>query len=249
MNYVVIDLEFNQPFDFPRGKKTEVVPSCPLEIIQIGAVKLNSNLEIIETKDFLVKPFIYKRIHPYVKKITGISLEMLRKQPYFQSAYEEFLSFLGNEEYVFCVWGSTDIKTLFDNVKLYNLDYSNLSTNYIDVQQLTSLKLELAQGLAVGLKSAVEKFELEMLEPFHYALNDAVYTAKIFQIVNKKDVLIKSYSPVQVPKTKTYSFDAEGLYKVVEKDYGRKLSKKERQMAQKIYLMGRSKQFDLSKKL
>ena len=44
MNYIVLDLEFNQAFPFKSGKKVEPNPECPFEIIQIGAVKLNERL-------------------------------------------------------------------------------------------------------------------------------------------------------------------------------------------------------------
>ena len=36
MNYIVLDLEFNQAFPFKSGKKVEPNPECPFEIIQIG---------------------------------------------------------------------------------------------------------------------------------------------------------------------------------------------------------------------
>ena len=41
MNYIVFDLEWNQS---PNGKEREN-PRLPFEIIEIGAVKLNSRLE------------------------------------------------------------------------------------------------------------------------------------------------------------------------------------------------------------
>ena len=45
MNYIVLDLEFNQAFPFKSGKKVEPNPECPFEIIQIGAVKLNERFD------------------------------------------------------------------------------------------------------------------------------------------------------------------------------------------------------------
>ena len=43
MNYIVLDLEFNQAFPFKSGKKVEPNPECPFEIIQIGAVNALSS--------------------------------------------------------------------------------------------------------------------------------------------------------------------------------------------------------------
>ncbi|UUZ92201.1 hypothetical protein LJK87_43485 [Paenibacillus sp. P25] len=47
MNYIVIDLEFN-------GRRHYNV--YPMEIIEIGAVKLNEQLEIIDTFQSYIRP-------------------------------------------------------------------------------------------------------------------------------------------------------------------------------------------------
>ena len=48
MNYIIFDLEFNQGFDRVNNK-TISNAKCPFEIIQIGAVKLDFELNIIDT--------------------------------------------------------------------------------------------------------------------------------------------------------------------------------------------------------
>ena len=73
MNYIVLDLEFNQPFHFKTGFQTTLHPDCPFEIIQIGAVKLNEQFTILDEFNILIKPVIYPRIHPYVEKITNLT--------------------------------------------------------------------------------------------------------------------------------------------------------------------------------
>ena len=78
MNYIVFDLEFNQGYNFEKGTKSIINPKCPFEIIQIGAVKLNENFETVGTLDVLVKPEIYTELNPFVKEITGITMEELR---------------------------------------------------------------------------------------------------------------------------------------------------------------------------
>ena len=45
MNYIVLDLEWNQ---CPYGKAKEI-EKLPFEIIEIGAVKMNEKKEIIDT--------------------------------------------------------------------------------------------------------------------------------------------------------------------------------------------------------
>ena len=48
MSYIVLDLEFNQAYDFEKNKTILLIPSCRFEIIQIGAVKLDNNFNIID---------------------------------------------------------------------------------------------------------------------------------------------------------------------------------------------------------
>ena len=74
MEYVVFDLEFNQGFDKTLNK-TVSNERCPFEIIQIGAIKLDSHFNIIDTFNSYVKPQLYKSIHPFVGKMTGIKSE------------------------------------------------------------------------------------------------------------------------------------------------------------------------------
>ena len=76
MEYIVFDLEFNQGFD-RKLNKTVSDETCPFEIIQIGAVKLDSNLDMIDTFNTFVKPNIYKVIHPFIKKMSLAFLKHL----------------------------------------------------------------------------------------------------------------------------------------------------------------------------
>ena len=122
MNYIVLDLEFNQSFPFKSGRKVEPNPECPFEIIQIGAVKLNEAFEQIDTFNALIRPQIYPRLHPFVEKITGIHADVLADKPDFKDAYNGFLKFIGEEPAILCTWGGDDIKSLFRNILFYDLD-------------------------------------------------------------------------------------------------------------------------------
>ena len=69
MNYIVFDLEWNQN---PSGKKTRN-DRLPFEIIEIGAVKVNSKKEITDHFHRLIKPQVYKWIHDSIHEnlLTG----------------------------------------------------------------------------------------------------------------------------------------------------------------------------------
>lgn len=204
MSYTVLDLEFNQAYDFEKGKTICPVPECRFEIIQIGAVKLDNNLNIIDNFNMLIKPKIYLKMHPYVEKITGLSMEVLKDKPYFPEAFDKFYKFIhdNTQNNILCVWGNSDIRALYRNIAYYNLLPLPLIIKYIDVQKLATVKLKYGRGNTIGLKNAVEAFGIETSEQFHDAYYDALYTAKIFQTVYSKSTQIKIFNSTHVPNRK-----------------------------------------------
>ena len=65
MNYIVFDLEWNQCY----GGQEFVNPRMPSEIIEIGAVKLDEKLNIIDRYESYVRPRLYRRLQPHIKAI------------------------------------------------------------------------------------------------------------------------------------------------------------------------------------
>jgi len=135
MNYMVFDLEFNQVFNFSKENPRIAEPLCPSEIIHIGGAKLDQNLNVIETFDRLVKPTLYTRIHPIIKKITGITRGDLKTAEPFKSVYKEFTQFIDDTK-VLCVWGTDDMRELFRNIEYHKLDASLIPKRYIDVSTI-----------------------------------------------------------------------------------------------------------------
>ncbi len=203
MNYIVFDLEFNQPFNFKTGTKTYLNPKCPFEIIQIGAVKLDDNFEIIDSFNGLIRPSIYKRIHPYVEKITGFDMSTFKDSPGFTEVYEKFLEFMGDkEENILCTWGFDDIKSLFRNILFYKIDTEAISHRCVNVQSYATEYLHNEPGKSIGLKNAVIQLDIPASTNFHNALNDAEYTAKIFKIVHPENMEIKNFDLSELKKAK-----------------------------------------------
>lgn len=201
MHYIVLDLEFNQAFDFEKNKTINIIPSCRFEIIQIGAVKLDKNFNIIDKLNLYIKPNLYKEIHPYVKKITGITKDFLEDKPSFIDIVPVFKNFIENEDdCIFCVWGSSDLRALYRNLAYYKVLTKDLILKYIDVQSIATSYLNFSKGGAVGLKSAIEILELPIEEDFHNALNDAIYTAEILKIVKSNNLNIKIFNSKHIPK-------------------------------------------------
>lgn len=249
MNYIVFDLEFNQSFDFKTGSSAKSNPECPFEIIQIGAIKLNTDFENIGEYNYYIKPVIYKRIHPYVEKITGITQSILDGGVPFAEAFDAFCNFINPAEDILCSWGGDDIKSLYRNVKYHKIASSKMPDKYMNIQSFATSYLKYEPGRAIGLKNAAEILNVETGLDFHNALNDAVYTAEIFKIV-KPDVLVSERfkpSDVKMPKKKEKQkgINTKSLFKYFAQSLERELSSEEKAIIKTAYKFGRNNTYDL----
>ena len=72
MNYVILDLEWDSAYFVKEHRFIN-------QIIQIGAVKLDDNLEIVDSFQKIVKSSISKRLTTRFVELTGITKEMMQK--------------------------------------------------------------------------------------------------------------------------------------------------------------------------
>ncbi|WP_291651508.1 3'-5' exonuclease [Clostridium sp.] len=250
MNYIVYDLEFNQKYipsnTTDKNNKESIdntMKQIPFEIIQIGAIKLNENLEVISSFNKLVKPIVYTDINPYVENITKINKDMLSNCETFSNVYKRFLSFIGNDEVVLCVWGKSDIKEFLRNIKFNNLSTSLFPSKYIDVQKHTSKLFNLQKGKQIGLKTAVEMLNIDFEDKFHDAFYDALYTYKIFKEIYNPSIIPKTYNDNnRTHKTKA-KIDTDALFKQFSKMYDKEITDEEKSIIKTAYNMGRTGQF------
>ena len=79
MQYIVLDMEWNQPWPgSPSAKK--VLPS-PIrgEIVQIGAVRMPRDGEVADEFQTLIRPAYYKKMNRKVASLTGIKDSVLSR--------------------------------------------------------------------------------------------------------------------------------------------------------------------------
>ena len=183
ITYIVFDLEWNQ-----ASGRNESVPGMPFEIIEIGAVKLDSELREIDTFRGVVKPVVYPKIHFRTCEVINIGIEELRKEGTpFRKACGAFISWCYKEGETprFCTWGDADTIQLQRNLRYYKMKspfpYPFL---FYDVQKLYSLDKGIGRQKVYPLDEAVQEMGLECNELFHRALDDARYTAKILQNID-----------------------------------------------------------------
>jgi len=192
MKYIIFDLEFNAPFKIDRKtkqlKRGNTIPLCPQEIIEIGAVKVNSNLEIEDTFQQFVKPQLYIKLHPKVKSKTRITSTDLAEGASIYDAVKTFREWISEEDFILCSWGKDDINELLRNCKYFQIKTEWIHKFY-DIQRACMKHLDLPMGQQLGLKNAIQLFHIDIDSKFHKALNDAIYTAKIFKEIGANSTL------------------------------------------------------------
>ncbi|MCI9487421.1 MAG: exonuclease domain-containing protein [Lachnospiraceae bacterium] len=176
MDYIVLDLEWNQS---PRGKAGERF-GLPFEIIEIGAVRLDESRTVCGRFQEMIRPSVYRQFHYKTKEILHMDMGELRAARSFQEVVEDFFAWCG-EDYIMCTWGSMDLTELQRNLKYFRVkNPMKKPLLYYDVQKLFSLLYEDGRSRR-SLKDAVEYLEIEEDIPFHRALDDTLYTAKIME--------------------------------------------------------------------
>ena len=191
MNYIVMDLEWNQS----NTGLEEEIEVLPFEIIEIGAIKLNDKGVMMSEFNQLIKPSVYREMHQITSKLIHLQMQELERGKPFEQVMTEFLSWCGEDSYLFCTWGNLDLLELQRNMKFYHMTpMSNGPIAFLDVQKLFSLAYEDGKSRR-ALEYAVDLKKVEKDIPFHRAFSDAYYTAKIFtMILEEKPEVLKNIS-------------------------------------------------------
>ncbi len=250
MNYIIFDLEFNQSLNSKKENKNLIPSKCPFEIIQIGAVKLDENLQVVSTLDRLVKPELYTIMQPFVEEITGITMDILNNAKSFKEIYKEFIEFIGLDMSVLCVWGLADVKELFRNIEYHELDTSPVPKDYINLQLYASKYLDCPKGTNIGLKSAVELLNIKLENNFHNAFNDAYYTAEVFKKLYSNKIKPITYNNnknfnLNRDTTEKKKLDTYKLMNQFEKMFHREMTAEEQEIIKLAYMMGKTGQFQV----
>lgn len=244
MQYIIFDLEFNQSKETKEERKDKEI-KLMFEIIQIGAVKVDKNFNIISKFNALVKPILHTELHPYVENLTNINISDLNKAKTFPEVFKEFIKFIGDDNPILCVWGTSDIKELIKNASFHKLPFNVMPKKYIDIQRYASKDLNCEKGYKIGLKTAVEALKINTDLNFHDAYFDAIYTYEVFKRIFTHKIIAESYNfeTIRREKKKKEVINFPALFKQFEKKYKKNLSKKDMEMIKIAYMMGRTKQF------
>jgi ERI1 exoribonuclease 2 len=172
--YVVIDLEFCK---VPSSKRKAF--NVKQEIIQIGAVLLNSEYEIVDQFSSYVKP-AYGQIDPFIQKLTGISNDDVKDAADISTVLGRFFSWLPSDT-VPVSWSFSDRKQLLNETLEKNLIFPGLEDSregWTDCQEEFGEKLDSRRRYS--LEEALIATDIITEGQAHDGLVDAYNTALLF---------------------------------------------------------------------
>ena len=124
------------------------------EVIEIGAVKLDENYDLVDEFQCYVKPE-YGEITKHITKLTGITQETVADKPTFPEAFQNFIDWIGTWDMRLYSWSNSDINQLKDECrfKMPGYDISKLEKRWQDLQKAFDDRIGLHSSLA--LKHAI----------------------------------------------------------------------------------------------
>ena len=176
MDYIVLDMEWNQPWPGSPSARKVLPVQIRGEIIQIGAVRIRDG-QVADEFQVLILPKFYRRLNRRVSKLTGIKESQLKEEGVtMETAMDAFRSWCG-EDVTFLTWGFDDITILRENLRLYGID-ENWVSRWYNAQMIFNAQTD-GSTAQKALKTAMEIFGIEATRPAHDALGDAYHTALI----------------------------------------------------------------------
>ena len=175
MQYIVLDMEWNQPWPGSYAAKRPTPVRVRGEVIQIGAVRVTDRQIVGDEFQVLIKPKLYRKLNKKVSALTGIKDSQLSEHGItFPEAMERFREWCG-EDCVFLTWGFDDIGILKENMALHGLE-SDWVDHWYNAQLIFNAQTD-GSTAQKALKTAMEMAGVEASRPAHDALGDAYHTA------------------------------------------------------------------------
>lgn len=177
MDFVVLDLEWN-------GAYSRRIKHFLNEIIEIGAVRVDGSLKVLDTFEALVRPQVGKKISGKVKTLTSITNEELENGLVFMQAVSRFGKWAKDAAVV--TWGTSDILALIENYSYYGGgDRVPFLSRYADIQAYCEHEARSGgPGRQMGLSAAADLLGVdESGFDHHRALGDSLLALRCFQKV------------------------------------------------------------------
>ena len=183
MTYIVLDLEWDSAYFVPEKRFIN-------QILQIGAVKLDEQFNIIDTFEKTIKSSISKRVSGRFSSLTGITSEDMRNGIPLQEGVNLYNEWVGDGA-VTMTWSNSDLYTVVENQKSLLNGTKFKIEKYIDLQSFIQNEMRIS-GIEIksqiSLSDAAEKAEI-VTDGYdmHTAKDDSIVCALILKKYYNKE--------------------------------------------------------------
>lgn len=184
MNYIILDLEWDSAYSVKFKRFIN-------QILQIGAVKLDGNFNIIGTFEQTVRSSVSKKVSGRFAALTGITTEKMRDGIPFDEAVDRYNEWAGKDT-VTMTWSDSDLYSIKENEEcLLSGGRKFAVEKYLDLQKFVQGELKKAgyeDKNQISLSSAAELLgvDTEGLE-LHTAKDDSLLCVALLKKCYNKE--------------------------------------------------------------
>lgn len=180
MEFVILDLEWNGAYN----RRTKGFLN---EIIEFGAVKVDENLELLDTFEVLIHPAITKKLSGKIRTLTNITNEDLAAGYPFMEAVGYFQEWVGDAALL--TWGTSDILVLIENFRYFTQEEQiPFLSQYADLQAYCEQAIRYEKGKQMGLSTAAKLLKIDVTDfDHHRALEDSLLSLRCMQLLYKME--------------------------------------------------------------
>jgi len=173
MRYVIVDLEATC---WESGHSRD-----QMEIIEIGAVLLPSAADK-PSDEFarFIRPAIEPTLSDFCKNLTSIAQTDVDNADTFPTVFDDFLKWIGADQYVLCSWGAYDLNQFRLDCQRHGIPFPDQFERHIN------LKKEFASLFNVkpcGMATALKRVGIPLKGTHHRGIDDARNIASLARLI------------------------------------------------------------------
>jgi 3'-5' exoribonuclease 1 len=171
MQYIVVDLEAScWEAAWVRQR---------METIEIGAVRLDDTLAVVDEFDAFVRPVGIPRLSSFCTKLTSITQDQVDAADTFPTVLAQFRSWMGRGPYRLTSWGVFDITQIHLDCERHDIPFpENFAAGHLD---LKSAFAKWQRIRPCGMEKALARLDLPLTGHHHRGIDDARNLARIAQ--------------------------------------------------------------------
>ncbi len=178
--FLIIDLE-------ATCCNVKTIPSHQMEIIEIGAVMLNSTTWEIDSEfQQFIQPVIHPQLTAFCTELTSICQNDIKDAPQFPEAISKLKTWMHEfPDYIFCSWGNYDKKQFQQDCSYHKIPYP-FSEEHINIKKEFSEYIGVSKGF--GMAKALAHLDIELQGTHHRGIDDARNIARIYRYMKTQEL-------------------------------------------------------------